>query len=264
MSGNKVGVFDSGLGGLTVLRAFDELCPSADLVYFGDTARVPYGTRENSELRIFASQNVELLKRHGANGVIAACGTVSSLLTSEEFSSFGIPFSGVVSAAATAAAKRTVTGRIGVLGTAATVRNRGFKKDILAIRPDAEISYMACTDFVPLAERGIFNADDPELSDAVDRYLKPLMENEPDVIILGCTHYPLLSDAIRRVTGSTCLIDVSRETVKAFCRQNSVEGSGTREYYVSGDPEFFKRTAEKLLGHPIPIPNQERADQTNG
>ena len=264
MSGNKVGIFDSGLGGLTVLRAFDEICPSADLVYFGDTAHVPYGTRENAELRIFAGQNVDLLRRHGASGVIAACGTVSSLLTPEEFASFDLPFSGVVSAAAAEAARRTRTGRIGVLGTAATVRNRGFMKDILAVRPEAELTYMACTDFVPLAERGIFDADDPELAAAVDRYLLPVMDADPDVIILGCTHYPLLSEAIRRVTGDVDLIDVSREAVRAYCSCGIIEGTGTREYYVSGDPGFFMQTAEKLLGHPIPEPIQERADNSDG
>lgn len=249
-----VGIFDSGFGGLTALMAFEEFCPSADIIYFADTARVPYGTREDAELRRFARQNTELLRRRGAAGVIAACGTISSLLTPAECSAFKLPFSGIADAAAALAAEMTATGRIGVLGTDATVRNRGFLRGILALRPDAQVSYMACPKFVPLAEAGVFDPDDPRLAAAAREYVGGLMESRPDVIILGCTHYPLLTSAIARESGGVPLINAAREAVRAYCGARPIAGSGRREYIVSGDTEAFRATAGVLLKREIPEP----------
>ena len=251
-----VGIFDSGLGGLTAMMALEEICPEADIIYFGDTARVPYGSRPNGELREFALQNVRLLQQFGASGVIAACGTISSLMDEELISRSPLPFSGITAAAAKKAVSLTKNGRIGVLATEATVRNRGFEKQVKALMPKAQLFYSPCPDFVPLAESGIFDPEDRRLMDAVERYLPPLLENDPDAIILGCTHYPLLAPAIRRLSGDIPLINSGGEAAAEHCRLHEVKGKGRRLYIVSGDPESFKATAEKLTGRPIPLPLQ--------
>ncbi len=252
-----VGIFDSGLGGLTALLAMEELCPEADIIYFGDTARVPYGSREDPELRVFARQNLQLLQCRGAAGAIAACGTISSLLSRAPLERPPLPVTGITRAAA-AAAVGTGARRIGVLATAATVRNRGFLAEIQQLEPGARVFFSACPGFVPLAEAGVNDPEHPELKRAVEQYLPPLLEQRPEAIILGCTHYPLLREAIERLTGDIPLIDAGREAAAEYCRRVKPRGSGRRQYLVSGDPQGFCAAAEKLLGRRMPLP--ERAD----
>ncbi|MGI5888879.1 MAG: glutamate racemase [Oscillospiraceae bacterium] len=242
-----VGIFDSGSGGLTVVRAFDRLMPDADIVYFGDTGRVPYGTRSEAQLRRFAGEDFELLKALGADRAVVACGTISTLLCRKGYPKMPLEYSAVIEGAAKKAASVSKTGRIAVLGTESTVRNRGFESSILRIRPDASVIFAKCQEFVTLCEEGRTSEDDPEVAECAERLLAPI-RGKCDTVILGCTHFPLLRGAISRVLPGQELIDCSYEAV-ADSLELIRPGSGTRKFYVSGSAHAFRKNAGTFLGY---------------
>lgn len=248
MDNRPIGVFDSGVGGLTAVRQMHALFPNEDIIYFGDTGRVPYGTRSPETIIQYAKQDVRFLLSKDVKFLIAACGTISSLLPKEWTDELAVPYTGVLDAAVIAAAKATRNGRIGVLGTPATIQSGSYQKRLLALRPDLEIHSTACPLFVPLVENGYVSPDDPVTGTVAEEYLAPLRDAGVDTLILGCTHYPLISGIIDRVMkGSAVLIDPGRETVLAAEKNLQAAGlsadlerKGRSEYYVSDLPENFE------------------------
>ena len=210
-----IGVFDSGLGGLTVVKELVKAMPNEDIVYFGDTGRVPYGTRSRDTIRKYALQDEKFLLGCDVKVIIAACGTVSSV-AADTAEQLPVPFFEVVSHASREAVKSTANGKIGVIGTSATVNSGKHKKQILSIMPNAQVTACSCTMFVPLVEEGWYSADDIVVLETVRRYLNPIIEAGCDTLILGCTHYPVLSDAIRKVLGeNVTLINAGTATANA-------------------------------------------------
>lgn len=254
--GAPIGVFDSGLGGLTAVRELRRILPGEDIVYFGDTGRVPYGTRGVDVIVRYAKQDIAFLLEQNVKYVMAACGTVSSTLPEAYTRTLPVPYTGVVQSAAAAAVRATRTGLIGVIGTPATVKSGSYNAAIAALMPGARIVATACPLFVPLVENGFLGEDDPIPRLTAERYLAPLMEAGVDVLILGCTHYPLLEPVIRRVMGEGVkLIDSGRETALE-CRRfllahdlAAPQGAeSSRRFYVSDRTEGFAGIAEILLG----------------
>ena len=257
MDQRAIGVFDSGLGGLTTVRELRRLLPEEHIIYFGDTGRVPYGSRGREIIRKYAVQDIRFLRRFDVKIIIAACGTVSSVITPEIVESAGVPFSGVVLPAAQAACAASTNGRIGVIGTAATLRSGAYGRAIRGIRPDAHTFGNACPLFVPLVENGFIQPDNEITIKVAQTYLQPMIENEVDTLILGCTHYPLIRPVIDRLLRSrVTLIDsgaqVARWAQTLLTREDMLgAGNGGAEYYVSDSPEMFIETAGIFLGEDV-------------
>lgn len=255
MDNRPIGVFDSGVGGLTAVRQLQALLPGEDIVYFGDTGRVPYGTRSPETILQYAQQDIRFLLSQDVKFLIAACGTISSLLPREISDRLPVPYTGVLDAAVAAAVKATKTGRIGVLGTPATIQSGSYQSRIAALLPDAEVFSKACPLFVPLVENGYVSPDDPVTLAVAEEYLAPLREQGVDTLILGCTHYPLIAGTIDRVMkGTAVLIDPGRETALVAKDQLNSAGllaelgrRGHSEYYVSDLPDSFDAAVARFL-----------------
>lgn len=255
MSTEAIGVFDSGLGGLTAVKELHKILPKENIVYFGDTGRVPYGNRSSETIIRYAVQDANFLLSKNVKMVIAACGTVSSV-AGHLGGKFTIPFTGVVTPTAKAAVKATKNGKIGVIGTTATIGSNSYKKDIERLCPNIEVYQQDCPLFVPLVENGFISKDDIVVYTVVERYLKALKENDVDTLILGCTHYPILKEVISAVMGDkVILIDSGKETAlyAASLLQekellNNENESGKCEFYVSDRVEGFSRIADLFLG----------------
>lgn len=265
-----IGVFDSGLGGLTVVKELVKVLPNEDIVYFGDTGRVPYGTRSRDTIRKYALQDEKFLLNHDVKLIIAACGTVSSVAADTALQ-LPVPFFEVVSHASKEAVKATKNGKIGVIGTSATVKSGQHKKYILEMKPDAQVTACSCTMFVPLVEEGWYSSEDVVVLETVGRYLKPITESGSDTLILGCTHYPVLSDAIKKTVGEkVTLINAGTATAKAVKEylelngsQNDKKEKGIHSFFVTDKPDTFKNLASVLLGEEIDDSNVEQVDLSN-
>ena len=267
--GNRraIGVFDSGLGGLTVVKELRKVLPDENIVYFGDTGRVPYGTRSRDTIRKYAAQDERFLLTYDVKTIIAACGTVSSV-ASDTANELPVPFFEVVSHAARAAVIATKNKKIGVIGTAATVNSGQHARIINELMPKAEVTACSCSMFVPLVEEGWYGADDIVVLETVRRYLEPIIKANVDTLILGCTHYPVLSDAIRRVIGDeVTLINAGIATaaaVKEYLSQNEMLNDsgehGKTEFFVSDKPDSFRRIASVLLDDNI---DEGKVEQVN-
>lgn len=255
-SEKAIGVFDSGLGGLTCVSELMKLMPSENIIYFGDTARVPYGTRSKETILEYAVQDVNFIKRHDVKMIIAACGTVSSVVGRQKDFAGDVPFTGVVIPAVQAACAVTKSGRIGVIGTPTTIRSGAYGKAIRNIRPDASVIGNACTMFVPMVENGITSPDDIVVKTMTERYLKPIKDENVDVLILGCTHYPILYDAIADYMGEGVKLissgaEAARYTMNMLASKNMLSertGNGTVSYYTSDSRELFEANAHAFIG----------------
>ena len=252
MCNKAIGVFDSGLGGLTVLKELKKLLPNENFVYFGDTGRVPYGTRSAETILKYAKEDQSFLISKDVKIIIAACGTVSSLML-ENKPTHNIPFFEMITPAVNMASTTTKAGNIGVIGTNATVNSNAHKNMLLNKNKSFKVTAAACPLFVPLVENGIFNGDDEIVKEVVARHLKPIKEAGCDTLILGCTHYPILKDAIKNYLGDTVLINPGvalANSVKEYLEQNNLlnQKGGNIEYYVSDRPASFKNQVEILLG----------------
>lgn len=252
MSELQIGVFDSGLGGLTAFRELMRILPGENLVYFGDTARVPYGSRSEETICKFAAQDLRFLLEKNVKAVLVACGTVSSVAIPQLQSMTDVPVIGVVEPTASAACRATKNGKIGILGTAATVKSGSYQSAIAAISPSAQVTAQSCPLFVPLVENGYLDSEITLL--AAREYVTPLLEAQVDTVILGCTHYPLLKPLLGRLFGdSVTLIDSGREAASKLAevlRQRgelSVASEGTRKYYVSDETNNFAHIAGMFL-----------------
>ena len=257
MDQRAIGVFDSGLGGLTAVRHLQDLLPDENIVYFGDTGRVPYGTRSRDTIRRYTEEDCRLLLDRDVKFIIAACGTVSSV-SPDLLEQLPVPAIGVVSPTAEAAVKATKNKKIGILGTAATINSASFEKAILALDPTIEVTATPCPLFVSLVESGWIAEDDEVAMPMVRRYLAAVKAAGVDTLILGCTHFPLLAPIIRAELGNTVtLIDSGRETA-SLCAKLLREkdalaqrDGGSAQFYVSDQPEGFSRVAEIFLGKSV-------------
>ena len=258
MDNRPIGVFDSGLGGLTAVRRLQEILPWESIVYFGDTGRVPYGTRSRDTIRRYTEEDCHLLLERDVKFIIAACGTVSSVAP-DILERLPVPAIGVVAPTAAAAAKATKNRRIGIIGTAATVRSASFEKALLAIDPTLSVTAVPCPMFVPLVENGWIDENDPVAVYTVRRYLQTIREAGVDTLILGCTHFPLLAPIIAKELGeNVTLIDSGRETAlrcaKLLAETNRLtdrQANGTCRFLVSDQPEGFNQVANIFLGHSV-------------
>lgn len=253
-----IGVFDSGLGGLTVVKELKALLPNEDIIYFGDTGRVPYGTRSRETIEKYAIQDEKFLLQKDVKLIIAACGTVSSV-AAHTGDMLPVPFVGVVEHAVKAAVKATKNKKIGVIGTAATVNSGAHKKFINAIMPEAQVYANNCNLFVPLVEEGWIDENDVIAMETAARYLEPIQAAGVDTLILGCTHYPVLEKTIAKIMGDkVALINMGVATAQYVADKlktdnisNDINHNGVERFFVSDKPDSFKKQAEILLGRSI-------------
>jgi len=201
MDERAIGVFDSGLGGLTAVRELRKILPGEDIVFFGDTGRVPYGSRSPEVIRKYAAECLHFLEKQNVKIIIVACGTVSSVFGDDLQNTFSVPCMGVVEPAVKAAVSATKNGKIGLIATAATVASRSYEKLAAKLLPDAEFTAKACPLFVPLVENGYFGADCEVTRLVAKDYLAAFDGKDIDTLILGCTHYPFASHTISRILG---------------------------------------------------------------
>lgn len=245
-----VGIFDSGLGGLTAASEFEKLFENKKYIYFGDTARVPYGTKSTDTIRRYATQDTSFLLSKGASLIIVACGTVSANAIDALERRFDVPILGVVEPAARRAAEIAAggNGRVVVLGTAATVKSNAYEKAIHKVSSDIKVLSIPCPMFVPLVENGYTNGEAPLIF--AKEYLAPAVSFGADAVILGCTHYPHLSEVIGSVLEGCVLVNSGTEAVKAAAEVIAADDmpDGEAEFYVSDDPEGFMRLAKLFLG----------------
>ncbi len=262
-----IGIFDSGLGGLTVMKEILTRLPYEDIIYFGDTGRVPYGTRSRDTIRKYAVQDEKFLLNNDVKIIIAACGTVSAV-AADTAKDLPVPFFEVISYAAKAAVNATKNGKIGVIGTPATINSGAHKQRILSIMPNADITAVSCPLFVPLVEEGWISRDNMAVYDTAKRYLEPLKSAGIDTLILGCTHYPLLTEVISDIMGdSVTLINMGTATaqaVKIYLEANNMlsdtNNKGMGRFFVSDMTNSFEKTAELLLGKKIDSSSIEQVD----
>jgi glutamate racemase len=249
-----IGVFDSGVGGLTVARAILDLLPHEPIVYIGDTARSPYGPRPADEIRRFALEIAEDLVAEDVKMIVVACNSVEVSAIGDIAVRAGIPVIGVIEPGARAAAKATRNGIVGMIGTEATVASRAYDRAMATHSPDVSLISRACPVFVEHVERG--DTTSPELRRAARGYLEPLMEGGIDTLILGCTHYPLLSGLLQLELGpDVVLVSSAEETAKdayASLVSEGLQRDGTtppgHRFLATGDPRQFQRVAEVFLG----------------
>ncbi len=251
-----VGVFDSGVGGLTVLKQLVARLPSVSTVYLGDTARVPYGTKSADTVIRYASVCAKLLIDRGVQLLVVACNTASAFALDHLRKTLSIPVIGVIEPGARAAVSATRNNRIGVIGTAGTIRSEAYQAAILALKPEAEILSRSCPLFVPLAEEGWTEGDVPRAVAAT--YLRDFQDAGIDTLVLGCTHYPLLKPMIGSVMGNTVLLIDSAESVTTAVEEVLTERlpimereRASHRYLVTDAPESFRQVSERFLGHAI-------------
>jgi len=248
-----IGVFDSGVGGLTVVNQLQRIVPSEDIVYFGDTARVPYGTKSKETITKFSVENVEFLMEKNVKLVVVACNTASSLSLDFLKRCFRVPIIGVIEPGAKGGVATTRNNRVGVVGTNATILSGAYERAIARINPKITVYAQSCPLFVPLVEEGWLNKG--VTRDVAATYLSVFRSKKIDSLILGCTHYPLLKDVIQKVIGDkVMLVDSAREVAKEAKLVLDSSGllnrpgrAGKCSFFVSDEPARFMKTAERFL-----------------
>lgn len=254
MTRNCIGIFDSGIGGLTVMRSIIDLMPNEDIIYFGDTARLPYGGKSPETIVRYSTENTIFLMEKNIKALVIACNTASSYAVDKLKRIFNIPVIGVIEPGITAATKITKNGRIGVLGTKATILSETYHKGIKKVMPEAEVFSIACPLLVHLVEELLIHHDATQL--IVKEYLKDLRLNQIDTLMLGCTHYPLLKQVIQKEIGdSVNLVDSATTcaySLKEVLHKHNLAAkkktAGNRSYFVSDDPKKFQTIGKEFLG----------------
>jgi len=253
-----IGVFDSGLGGISVISALVDLLPNEHLIYFGDTARVPYGSKSNETVIRFSHQISSFLLEKEVKMIVVACNTASSVALESLQAQLDIPVVGVIDPGAASAVRHSLNKQVGVIGTASTIRSGSYRSAIAGIDPDIQVVEQACPLLVPLVEEGW--SHNGIVEEVLQEYLNIYHENKPDSLILGCTHYPYLKDPIQKVMGPNVkLVDSGEETarvVKTMLQDlqllNLENGDpGKHMFYVSDFPQKFEETASRFLGRPL-------------
>ena len=264
-----IGVFDSGVGGLTVAREIMRNLPKEDIVYFGDTARVPYGSKSKDNIIRYSRQIIHFLQTKGVKAIVIACNTASALALDTVKDEFDIPIIGVVEPGARAALAVTENKKIGVIGTEATVRSSMYEKIIQGINPEVSVVGKACPLFVPLVEEGFKKHQVTD--EIIDYYLAGLKKSDIDALILGCTHYPLLRSKIREYVGEKItLVNPAYETAMDLKRilqemdmeNPDIEGDhGSYSFYVSDAADKFKQFANSILPYDIETTKQVNIEE---
>lgn len=252
-----IGVFDSGVGGLTVLKALWERLPGLQTIYLGDTARVPYGTKSPDVVTTYSLRNAEFLAGCGIQFLVVACNTASAVALPSLETHLGIPVVGVIEPGAAAACSATKSGRVGVIGTPGTIQSGAYERAMRRIRPEVQVIARACPLFVPLAEEGWVSGEVPEL--VARKYLRPFRGEQIDTLVMGCTHYPLLQDVIGAVVGSDVeLIDSATSTANRVAEvlgrlhgEPPVGREPEHKFFVTDVPERFREVGAKFLGRAI-------------
>ncbi len=248
-----IGVFDSGVGGLTVVKEIMRALPNESIVYYGDTARVPYGSKSAETITAYSRQIAKFLMTQEVKAIVVACNTVSALSLETIKEEFAVPFIGVVKPGAKMAAQATKNNKIGIIATEGTISSGIYEKFLKTTNPEVEVFGKACPLFVPLAEEGWL--EDTVTKQVAERYLAELKEKQVDALVLGCTHYPLLRSVIGDVMGeNVTLVNPAYETAKELCYV--LEDSGllreegsqpVHKFYVSDGAEKFRRFANSIL-----------------
>jgi glutamate racemase len=254
---DPIGIFDSGIGGLTVVKKIDQYLPSENNIYFGDTARVPYGAKSNSTVIEYSIQDAQFLVNQNIKLLIVACNTASSVALNALKDKFDIPIIGMIEPGAQMALEKSKSGKIGVIGTYATINNKAYSNEIKKLDASAEVFEKACPLFVPLAEEGW--TDHKATYAVAEEYLAELKQHKIDTLILGCTHYPILTKAIQDVVGDdVTLIDsgtaAARQVKKYLTENNYQNDSGKKssdKFFVSDVPTKFIEVAQRFLGREI-------------
>jgi len=252
-----IGVFDSGIGGLTVVKELIKSLPGEDIIYLGDTARVPYGTKSGRTVIAYSHGNTEFLISKGVKLLVVACNTASSVSLPSLKSEFDIPVIGVIEPGAKKAVSITRTGKIGVIGTPSTINSGAYKRAIEKIDPSVEVISRPCPLFVPLADEGWTEGEIIER--IAEQYLTPIKETGIDVLVLGCTHYPLLKNTIQKIMGDEItLVDSAQQTAVQIRDVltnedllNEKNSQSTREFYLTDVSDTFLSVAGRFLGENI-------------
>jgi glutamate racemase len=254
MDQRPIGIFDSGVGGLTVARAIIDLLPYESVIYFGDTARYPYGPRSQAEVRRFAEEIMDLLLAEDVKLVVVACNTASAAALDELRAAYPVPVVDVIEPTARAAVRLTRNRSVGVIGTVGTIGSGRYLQAIEATRENVAVTANACAEFVEFVERG--ETTGKAILDLAEGYLAPLVEAEVDTLILGCTHYPLLTGVLSYILGPDVFLVSSAEWTarEVFAELTRADlhaefGSSPRHRFLSsGDPEEFRRVGSRFLG----------------
>lgn len=258
MNNNAIGVFDSGLGGLTVLKEIMSILPNENIVYFGDTARVPYGPRSKETVIKYTFQAINFLISKNVKAIVIACNTATARSLELAQKKYNIPIIGVVEAGARTAAYTTQNNIVGVIGTEGTISSKAYEEEIHKINNNIEIIGKACPLFVPIVEEGWSDSEIAFLT--AQRYLKELQESGIDSLVLGCTHYPLLKDTIKKVVEDKIkLVNPARETAKdlknVLTKHDLLRGNSSEltfyNYFVSDGPEKFANIGQEFLSRKI-------------
>jgi len=250
-----IGIFDSGVGGLTVLKEVARHLPDEDLLYVGDTARVPYGTKSPETVRRYALEVAEFLVAQGVKMLVVACNTASAVALDTLAERFRIPVIGVIAPGARRATSLSSNRRIGVIGTEGTVKSGAYAREIRAYAPETEVYSVACPLFVPLAEEGW--SEHPIARLAAEEYLMPLLSRQIDALVLGCTHYPLFKTTLHALLGDAIhLVDSAEETAKTVVARlpevgANLSGRGSVRFFVTDVPDRFIRVGSAFLGTPL-------------
>lgn len=251
MNNKPIGVFDSGLGGLTAVRELRRIMPNENIIYFGDTGRMPYGGRPKQQIRTIARQNIAFAESFGVKAILAACGTISSnapdILAENATYTVGVLTPGARELAGTG--KK----RLGVIATKTSIESGAFQAELKRLCPDAEVTAVPCPEFVPMIESGHISADDALVADVVKRTLEPVKSAGVEALLLGCTHYGIIAEAISRYMPETVLVaasDASARALYAYLAEHDTlsDGQGSERYFTSGSTEDFIRLAPVLLG----------------
>lgn len=258
MDNRPIGIFDSGLGGLTAFKELEKLLPNEDMIYFGDTGRVPYGTKSRDTIRRYTTQIIEFLKSHNVKAILAACGTVSSV-ASDIGEQCGLPFVNVISSTAASACKSSENKKIGITGTPTTIASGSFRNEIQKLDNNIEVFEQPCPMFVPLVENGFISPQDEVTRLVAERYLASMKASKVDTLILGCTHFPIISPVISSVMGNNVtLINSGKEAANALfnllTEKNCLKTTKSmpiHRFFVSDTPENFSAVAEIFLGHSV-------------
>ena len=246
-----IGVFDSGLGGLTCVKELMEILPDEPIVYFGDTGRVPYGSKSNETIIKYVKSDIKFLQNFDLKMIVVACGTASAIALPQIENELTIPTFGVVESASYASVLATKNQKIGIIGTAGSIRSGAYEKRIKEINPEIKTTAVACPLFVPLVEEGYTKGEVVRL--VAQEYLSKIKSAGVDTLILGCTHYPLLKEVIGEIMGAgVTLIDpgkVTADYVKGYLDEHGLRASGNGEYkfFVSDYPDNFKKLASDFL-----------------
>lgn len=251
-----IGIFDSGFGGLTVLKAMIQTLPEESFTYLGDSARLPYGTKSPETIRRYLEQNIAFLKTRNVKAIVVACNSASSVLLPDD--DFGLPVFGVIEPGAKAAVSATTNKKIGVIGTRATIQGKSYVHAIHALDAKAEVYQQACPLFVPLVEEGW--EDDPLTNLIVHRYLSPLLQTGIDTLVLGCTHYPVLKKSIQKVIRRDVALIDSAQSIADTMREKIFSGEIAKNQadraelvlLATDAGNSFRAVAEKILS-PIPF-----------